>query len=83
MFQRTPEEKKIFEMSKNMEDIHTMAITGKSIISAMGTKLPVTSCNDILILGSQLDKMPLFDDEEVSLKTVIGKNGLFWVLSFL
>lgn len=63
------------EKEKNMEDIHTMAITGKSIISAMGTKLPVTSWNDILILGSQLDKMPLFDDEEVSLKTVIGKNA--------
>ena len=63
------------EKEKNMEDIHTMAITGKSIISAMGTKLPVTSWNDILILGSPLDKMPLFDDEEVSLKTVIGKNA--------
>ena len=63
------------EKEKNMEDIHTMAITGKSIISAMGTKLPVTSWNDILILGSQLDKMPLLDDEEVSLKTVIGKNA--------
>lgn len=52
-----------------------MAITGKSIISAMGTKLPVTSWNDILILGGQLSKMPLFEDEEVSLRTVIGKNA--------
>ena len=63
------------EKEKNMEDIHTMAINGKSIISAMGTKLPVVSWNDILILGGQLNKMPLFDNEEVSLRTVIGKNA--------
>lgn len=63
------------EIEKRMADIHTMAITGKSIISAMGTNLPVTSWNDILILGGQLSKMPLFDDEEVSLRTVIGKNA--------
>ena len=63
------------EKEKNMADIHTMAIEGRSIISAMGTKLPVVSWNDILILGGQLNKMPLFDDEEVSLRTVIGKNA--------
>ena len=63
------------EKEKNMSDIHTMAINGRSIISAMGTQLPVVSWNDILILGAQLNKMPLFDDEEVSLKTVIGKNA--------
>ena len=63
------------EVEQRLEDIHTMAITGKSIISAMGTKLPVTSWNDILILGGQLSKMPLFEDEEVSLRTVIGKNA--------
>ena len=63
------------EVEQRMEDIHTMAITGKSIISAMGTKLPVTSWNDILILGGQLSKMPLFENEEVSLRTVIGKNA--------
>ena len=63
------------EVEKNMADIHTMAITGKTIISAMGTKLPVVSWKDILILGGQLNKMPLLDHEEVSLKTVIGKNA--------
>lgn len=63
------------EVEQKMEDIHTMAITGKSIISAMGTKLPVTKWDDILILGGQLSKMPLFEYEEVSLKTVIGKNA--------
>ncbi len=63
------------EIEKSMNDIHTMAITGKSIISAMGTTLPVVSWNDILLLGGQLNKMPLFDHEEVSLKTVIGKHA--------
>ena len=63
------------DKEKSMIDIHTMAITGKSIISAMGTLLPVVSWNDILILGGQLNKMPLYDNEEVSLKTVIGKKA--------
>ena len=60
---------------KNMQDIHAMAMTGQSIISAMGTSLPVISWDDILILGSQLKKMPLFEHEDVSLKTVIGKHA--------
>ena len=63
------------DKEKSMIDIHTMAITGKSIISAMGTLLPVVSWNDILILGGQLNKMPLYDNEEVSLRTVIGKKA--------
>ena len=63
------------EVEKTMADIQNMAKTGKSIISAMGTKLPVVSWNDILLLGGQLNKMPLFEHEEVSLKTVIGKNA--------
>ncbi len=63
------------DKEKSMIDIHTMAITGKSIISAMGTLLPVVSWNDILILGGQLNKMPLYDNEEVSLKTIIGKKA--------
>ena len=63
------------EIEQSMEDIHAMSTTGKSIISAMGTKLPVINWNDILILGGQLSKMPLFEDEEVELKTIIGKNA--------
>lgn len=60
---------------KNMEDIHEMAKTGKSIISAMGTSKPVVSWDEILILGNQLNPPPLLESEEVSLKTVIGKNA--------
>lgn len=63
------------EFEKNMVDIHTMATTGESIISAMGTQLPIISWKDILILGGQLGKMPLLESEKVSLKTVIGKNA--------
>lgn len=63
------------EIERTMADIHKMAITGKSIISAMGTTLPIVSWDDILILGGQLSKMPLLEKEDVSLKTVIGKNA--------
>lgn len=63
------------DIEKTMSDIHTMATTGKSIISAMGTKLPVVSWNDILLLGGQLSKMPLFEYEDVNLRTIIGKNA--------
>ncbi len=63
------------EVEADMKNIHKMASTGKSIISAMGTKLPMANFKDILILGGQLDPMPLFEDEEVSLKTIIGASA--------
>lgn len=52
-----------------------MAVTGKSIHAAMGTKLPVQGWDDILILGAQLDPPPLLDDESVNIQTVIGKHA--------
>lgn len=58
-----------------MADIHKMAVTGKPIIDAMGTQLPMPSWEDILILGAQLNPPSLMEDEEVSLKTVIGKKA--------
>lgn len=63
------------EVETYFADIQKMATTGHSITSAMSTTLPVIKWNDILILGGQLARMPLFDEEEVSLKTVIGKNA--------
>lgn len=42
-----------------MKEIHEMAVTGKSISASMGTELPMPSWDDILILGAQLDPMPL------------------------
>ncbi len=58
-----------------MNDIHEMAKTGKPLMSAMSTNLPMASFNDVLILGAQLNPMPLKSTKEVSLQTVIGKKA--------
>lgn len=58
-----------------MDLIHKMAVTGEMVIEPMRTKLPVVSWKDILIQGAQLGKLPLSEDEEVSVKTVIGKKA--------
>ncbi|MCL1808216.1 MAG: glutamate synthase-related protein [Clostridiales bacterium] len=58
-----------------MSEIHQMAQSGESIIEAMGIKQPVPSWDDILVLGAQLDPMPLEHDEEIVTETVIGKNA--------
>ena len=63
------------EIEAYFADIQKMATTGHSITSAMSTTLPVVKWSDILILGGQLARMPLFDNEEVSLKTIIGKKA--------
>ncbi len=63
------------DLEEYMDDIHQMAITGKSIIKPMGTKKALAKWEDILILGAQLDPMPLEKEEAVSLKTVIGKKA--------
>ncbi len=58
-----------------MKEIHQMAVSGKSIIEAMGTRMPMPSWQEILLLGAQLDPMPLDEHEEVSTTTVIGKKA--------
>jgi glutamate synthase domain-containing protein 2 len=58
-----------------MSQIHQMAVTGKPIIEAMGTRLQMPSWDDILILGAQLNPPPLPEHEEVNLQTIIGKNA--------
>lgn len=58
-----------------MKEIHEMAVTGSSIIEAMGTQMSMPSWDDILILGAQLNPMPLEEHAEVSLQTVIGKKA--------
>ena len=58
-----------------MNEIHEMAVTGKSISAAMGTLLPMPGWDDILILGAQLDPMPLNEDAEVRTTTVIGPHA--------
>lgn len=58
-----------------MEEIHQMALTGKPIIEAMGTRMPMPNWDDILILGAQLDPVPLLEEEPVNTRTVIGKHA--------
>lgn len=62
-------------IEKHMDIIHTIAKTGKYVSEPMRTKLPIISWDDILFLGAQLDKFPLLQDDEVSSKTIIGKNA--------
>ena len=52
-----------------------MAVSGHSVHAAMGTKMPMPGWDDILLLGAQLDPMPLDDDAPVRTTTVIGPNA--------
>ena len=58
-----------------MSAIHDMAVTGKSAIEAMGTQMNMPGWDDVLVLGAQLNPMPLDEHADVSLKTVIGKHA--------
>ncbi len=58
-----------------MKEIHEMAVNGKSLHAAMGTELAMPSWDDILILGAQLDPMPLEEHTPVKTTTVIGKRS--------
>ena len=61
--------------ARYMDEIHSMAVTGKSISSAMGTTMKMPSWDDILILGAQLNPPPLNDEDFVDTSVVIGKNA--------
>lgn len=58
-----------------MKEIHEMAVTGKSAIEAMGTQMKMPNWDDVLVLGAQLNPMPLDEHADVSLRTVIGKHA--------
>ena len=58
-----------------MKEIHEMAVSGKSIHSSMGTQMKMPGWDDILLLGAQLNPLPLDDGEEVNTTTVIGKHA--------
>ena len=62
-------------LKKAVSKIHAITSDNYNEISAMGTTRPVVGFDDVLILGAQLNPAPLFDHEDVSLKTVIGKNA--------
>ena len=59
----------------HMDQIHEMALTGNPLSGAMATRLPLPSWDDILILGAQLDPMPLADDAVVDTSVVIGPEA--------
>ena len=61
--------------ARYMAEIHQMAVSGESLHAAMGTLLPLPKWEDILLLGAQLDPMPLPDGTPVSARTVIGKRA--------
>ena len=63
------------ENCRYMDEIHQMAVSGKSISAAMGTLMSMPGFDDILLLGAQLDPMPLNDEDEVDTKVIIGKNA--------
>ena len=58
-----------------MDEIHKVALTGKSLGEAMDTLMPVPNFDDILILGAQLSRFPKADGADVNIRTVIGKNA--------
>ncbi len=60
---------------RHMDTIHTMAISGHSIGEAMATRLPLPSWDDILVLGAQLNPMPLDAGAVVDTTTIIGPNA--------
>lgn len=63
------------EVECYMKLIHEMAVTRKPVISAMGTSLPVINWKEILVMGAQLNPMPLDEHAPVFTKTIIGKNA--------
>ena len=63
------------ESCRYMKEIHEMAVGGKSLHSSMGTQMKMPGWDDILLLGAQLNPLPLDDGEHVDTTTVIGKNA--------
>lgn len=58
-----------------MEEIQQLAETGKTLIEAMGTKMPMPGWEDILLLGAQLNPPPLDEHAEINTTTIIGKHA--------
>ena len=58
-----------------MDDIHAMALTGRSVDSAMDTTVPVPGFDDILVLGGQLAHPPLDSGADVDIGVTIGKGA--------
>lgn len=69
------EYQRVDDSCRYMDVIHQMAVSGKSVSAAMGTMLSMPSWDDILILGAQLDPMPLEENAPVRTETIIGPKA--------
>lgn len=58
-----------------MDEIHAIAVNGKSVGEPMDTLLPIPSFDDILFLGGQLAHPPLDDGADVDISVTIGKKA--------
>ncbi len=58
-----------------MDEIHAIAVSGKSVGEPMDTLQPIPSFDDILFLGGQLAHPPLDDGAEVDISVIIGKKA--------
>ncbi|MCQ4637831.1 glutamate synthase-related protein [Anaerovorax odorimutans] len=70
-----PEYARMDTSCRYMEEIHKMAVSGETIIEAMGTKMSMPNWDDILLLGAQLNPPPLPEHAQVDTRTVIGKRA--------
>ncbi|MDO4281486.1 MAG: glutamate synthase-related protein [Peptococcaceae bacterium] len=66
---------RIDRAQRYMEEIHQMAVSGRSVSAAMATSVALPSWDDILILGAQLDPMPLDEHATVETQTIIGPHA--------
>ena len=57
---------------RHMATVHKLAERGRMPDAAMATTLPLPSWDDILVLGAQLDPMPLAEDAPVDISCTIG-----------
>ena len=65
-----------------MKEIHEMAVTGKSAIEAMGTQMKMPGWDDILVLGAQLNPMPLEEHAEVSSSKTYPQTLHLYTITF-
>jgi methylamine---glutamate N-methyltransferase subunit C len=63
------------DLEITMAEIHTIAVTGRSIVEPMRTKKPVIPWDDILIKGAQIATVPLNKEVPVTTRTVIGPRA--------
>jgi len=62
-------------LESHMADIHSLAITGTSVIEPMRTRMPTFSWDELLIRGAQLAKVPLNKSQPVTTQTMIGPSA--------